>query len=64
MKKFAVKRPNSTNSKIWEWRVNDPVPGNTYVDIIKYDTRDQAEEAAKSWSSTYQIVEIEVSDPV
>lgn len=62
MKKFVVKRPTEANPKIWEWMTNMPIENSTYVDLVKFDTREEAETAATEWSSESEVVEITVPD--
>jgi hypothetical protein len=62
MKKFVIKKPNPTNSKIWEWKTHMPFENSPFVDLVKYDTQAEAEAAATEWDPASQVVEIEVPD--
>lgn len=62
MKKFVIKRPTSANPKIWEWQTHMPIENSSYVDLVKYDTREEAEAAASEWSPASQIAEIDVPE--
>lgn len=58
MKKFVIKRPKADNPQIWEWKTCMPIENSPYVDLEKYDTREQAESVAAEWDSNSQVVEI------
>jgi hypothetical protein len=62
MKKFVIKRPNSTNPKVWEWKTHMPVENSSFVDLVKFDTRELAETAVSQWDPAGQVVEIDVPE--
>ena len=58
MIKFAIKRPSAANPKIVEWKTNDPVEGNTFVGVLYFDTKEEAEAVAAEWGGDTTIVEV------
>lgn len=56
-KQYVIKRAHPTIPGVMEWRTYQ-VEGHTYVDMHKYDTREEAEAAAKEWCDTAVVVEI------
>jgi hypothetical protein len=62
MKKFAIKKPSSSNPDIWEWKTHRPVENSTFVAITKYDTREAAEAELASFGPDAQVVEVNVPD--
>jgi hypothetical protein len=62
MKKFVIKKPSPTNSKIWEWKTYMPFENSPYVDLVKYDTEAEAKAAATEWDPNSVVVEITQPD--
>jgi len=54
---FALKRPSSSNPSIKEWRNHAP-NGGTYMEVIKYKTRERAQQAAAEWGGNAEVVEV------
>jgi len=54
---FSLKRPSSSNPRIKEWQYNNPGEG-TYTEIIKYKTRERAQQAAAEWGGNAEVVEV------
>lgn len=61
MKKYVVKRPNPSNSSIWEWKTYQK-EGTTWVGLVEYDTEDEAKSAGEAWDSKSVVVEINKPD--
>ncbi len=57
MKKYIIKRPLPSNPSIWEWKIYQK-EGTTWVGAVEYDTRAEADAAAKVWDKNSQVVEI------
>lgn len=55
---FSVRRPRADKPKIKEWYSHDP-DGDGYVEIVKYKTRERAQEIATEWGGSAEVVEVQ-----
>jgi hypothetical protein len=60
MKKFAIKKPSSSNPSIWEWKTHIPV--GTVTKLVYFDTIETANLAGQEWGDGFQIVELNLPD--
>ena len=54
---FSLKRPMKDKPQIKEWYSHDP-DNDGYEEIVKYKTRERAQEVAKQWGGSVEIVEV------
>lgn len=57
---FSIRRPMKDKPQIKEWYSHDP-DNDGYEEIVKYKTRERAQEVAKQWGGSVEIVEVKWS---
>lgn len=62
MKKFALKKPGSSNPNIWEWKTHQPIENSPVVKLVYFDTQEDAQVAGQSWGQGFEIVEVNLPD--
>jgi hypothetical protein len=55
---FSLRRPSSSNPKVKEWKNHNP-GGGAYFEVIKYKTRERAQQAATEWGGNAEVVEVQ-----
>lgn len=61
---FCLRRRSAANPKVKEYQTHimkEPIipdPHNTYVEVVKYKTRERALEAAREWGGDAEVVEV------